>query len=97
VDAVNFVLRWDPRKARANRLKHGVSFGEAATVFRDPLAITIDDPIHSIGESRFVTIGRSVVGTTLVVIHSDHEESIRIISARRASRSERSTYEEGAR
>ena len=90
------VLRWDPEKARANLRKHGVPFEEAATVFRDVLSVTISDPLHSIEESRFVTIGRSDRGRTLVVIHWEVGEAIRIISARLANSRERREYEEGA-
>jgi len=90
------VLRWDPEKARANLRKHGVPFEEAATVFRDVLSVTISDPLHSIEESRFVTIGRSDRGRTLVVIHWEVGETIRIISARLANSRERREYEEGA-
>jgi hypothetical protein len=89
------VLRWDPEKARANLRKHGVPFEEAATVFRDLLSVTISDPLHSIEESRLVTIGRSDRGRTLVVVHSEVGETIRIISVRLANSRERREYEEG--
>jgi uncharacterized DUF497 family protein len=89
------VLRWDPRKARSNLRKHGVCFEEAASVFRDVFSITIVDPLHSAEESRFVTIGQSDRGRTLIVVHSEDEEDIRIISARIATRQERIKYEEG--
>ena len=88
------VLRWDPEKARSNLRKHGVSFEEAASLFRDVLSVTISDPLHSSEESRFVTIGRSDSGRTLIVVHSEMGESIRIISARVATRRERRKYEE---
>jgi uncharacterized DUF497 family protein len=89
------VLRWDPNKARLNMRKHGVAFEEAAAVFRDDLSVTVGDPLHSVGEFRFVTVGRSKMGRTLVVVHSEVEEEIRIISARLATSSERRRYEEG--
>ena len=89
------VLRWDPEKARSNLRKHGVTFEEAAWVFRDVLSVTISDPLHSTEESRFVTIGRSDRGRILVVVHSEVGEAIRIISARLATRRERREYEEG--
>lgn len=89
------VLRWDPRKARANLKKHGVTFEEAGSVLRDVLSTTVSDPLHSTEEDRFVTVGRSKRGRTLVVVHSDSEESIRIISARHATAKERREYEEG--
>ena len=91
------VLRWDPEKARSNLRKHGVSFEEAASLFRDVLSVTISDPLHSSEESRFVTMGRSDRGRTLVVVHSEVGETIRIISARVATPRERRKYEEGTR
>jgi uncharacterized DUF497 family protein len=86
---------WDARKAAANLRKHGVSFGEAATAFGDPLSITIADPDHSVAEQRFILIGRSRNDHLVVVAYVERGETIRIISARPASRRERITYEEG--
>ena len=91
------VLRWDPEKARSNLRKHGVSFEEAASLFRDVLSVTISDPLHSTEESRFVTMGRSDRGRTLVVVHSEVGKTIRIVSARVATPRERRKYEEGTR
>lgn len=88
-------FEWDERKARENRKKHGVTFEEAATVFGDPLSLTISDPFHSMGEERFVTLGLSFNGRLLVVIHMNNGDSIRIISARTATLRERKCYEEG--
>jgi hypothetical protein len=85
-------FEWDPRKAAANFAKHGVCFDEASTVFGDPLAGTIDDPVHSDEERRFITIGRSAQDRVIVVIHTDREDKIRIISARPATRREKRTY-----
>jgi uncharacterized protein len=87
-------FEWDLRKAARNRGKHGVSFHEAATVFGDPLALTYDDPDHSIAEQRFITVGMSNLGRLLIVAHADRAESIRIISARKTTLRERSHYEE---
>ena len=87
------VFEWDERKAHANLKKHKVSFEEASTVFGDPLSLTIDDPVHSEEESRFVTVGKSITGRVLIVVHSDRGEYIRIISARKATRLERKQYE----
>jgi len=84
---------WDDRKARSNWAKHGVSFEEATTVFADPLAMTLDDPDHSIVEDRFITFGLSDFGRLLVVSHTDVEDVIRIISARTATPHERRAYE----
>lgn len=89
------IFSWDPRKAAANLGKHGVSFGEAATAFADPLSRTIADPDHSADEARFVLIGRSRLQRLVVVAHVERDETIRIISARPATRRERLAYEEG--
>ncbi|MBW7959494.1 MAG: BrnT family toxin [Anaerolineae bacterium] len=88
-------FEWDARKARANLRKHGVSFDEAATVFLDKFSLTGYDPDHSVNEDRFVTFGVSNLGRLLVVAHTDRDDSIRIISARLTTRSERTLYEEG--
>ena len=88
-------FEWDRDKAARNVDKHGVSFEEAATVFEDPLSLTIDDPAHSQQESRLVTVGEPISREVVVVVHTERGSSIRIISARRATRRERSTYESG--
>jgi len=88
-------FEWDPKKAAENLRKHRVSFEEASTVFGDPFAITFPDPDHSRGESRFLTFGLSHEGRLLAVIHTDRRGRVRIVSARRALRSERRIYEEG--
>lgn len=85
---------WDRRKATANIEKHDVSFEEASTAFGDPLSMTVHDPDHSDGEARFVLIGQSFRGQLLVVVHSEEERGIRIISARQANRRERRDYEQ---
>ena len=85
---------WDHRKAGANERKHGVGFQEATTVFDDPLSVRIPDPDHSEDEQRLLLLGLSIRRQLLVVAHSERGESIRIISARRANRRERRTYEE---
>lgn len=86
---------WDARKAATNLRKHGISFGEAATAFGDPLSVTIPDPDHSDDEDRFLLIGRSARQHLVVVAHVERGDVIRIISARAASRRERIAYEEG--
>jgi uncharacterized DUF497 family protein len=86
---------WDPRKAAANLKKHGISFEEAATAFRDSLAATARDPDHSVGEDRFITFGVSSRGRLLVVSHTERGNNLRIISAREATKAERRIYEEG--
>jgi hypothetical protein len=88
-------FEWNARKATANLPKHGVSFDEAASVFYDPLSATGDDPDHSRDERRFVTFGMSSSGRLLVVAHAQHDDTIRIITARQATRAERKLYEEG--
>jgi hypothetical protein len=84
---------WDPVKAAANFKKHRVRFEEAASIFRDPLALTFPDPDHSEGEAREITIGSSVKRRVLFVSHTAREGRIRIISARRATRREKRQYE----
>ena len=87
---------WDPRKAASNLRKHGVSFEEAVTAFGDPLSLTIPDPLHSESEDRFVLLGLSANRRLLVVVHAERgDNDIRIISARLATRRERTQYEEG--
>lgn len=86
-------FEWDPSKARANLRKHQVAFQEAATVLRDPLAITIFDPDHSEEEDRYITIGTSNGGRVLMVAHTDRQDRTRIISARPLTRAEREAYE----
>jgi uncharacterized DUF497 family protein len=92
---VPLTFEWDSRKARTNLAKHGVSFEEAATVLGDPLSLTIPDPEHSLTERRHITLGRAFNSKLLVVVHTDRDDNIRVISARRASRRERRFYEEG--
>ena len=84
---------WDPNKDRLNQRDHGIKFQEATTVFGDPLAVTVSDPDHSIGEERILTIGQSSSGQLLVVCHLEQGDTIRIISARRATAHERKDYE----
>jgi uncharacterized DUF497 family protein len=88
-------ITWDSRKAKRNLRRHGVAFEEAATVFTDPLSATIEDPLHSEEEDRFVIMGESVRRRILVVVHTDEGDTIRIISARVATAFERKQYEEG--
>jgi uncharacterized protein len=95
------VFEWDPKKAAANLVKHGVSFDEARTVFADPGALDGPDVGHSAGEARFLRVGRSILDRVLVVAYTQrkgsHGEAIRIISARRASRKERTAYGRAAK
>lgn len=87
------IFEWDEKKAYKNIKKHGVSFEEAATVFGDSFSITIYDPLHSKDEDRFVILGMSDKNRLLVVVHTDRNDRIRIISARKATKKERKQYE----
>jgi len=86
---------WDSDKAQRNFRKHGIDFNEASTIFADTLSITIPDPDHSEDEELWVTMGLSNRHRLLVVVHTEKEETIRLISARTADRLERRKYEEG--
>jgi uncharacterized DUF497 family protein len=88
-------FEWDETKARRNLREHGVSFEEAASVFGDPFALEIRDQQHSQLEERYIAMGYSLLGRLLVVVHSEEAETLRIISARRATRTEREAYEKG--
>ena len=88
------IFEWDPAKAAANLLHHGVSFEEAATVFHDPLAKIHDDPDHSATERRDIIVGHSLQGKLLLVSFTDRGSNIRVISARPVTRLERRDYEE---
>ena len=89
------IYEWNSGKAAQNERKHGVSFEEAITVFLDPLAVTFDDPDHSIGERRFITIGTSTSQRLLFVAHADiDEDRVRMISARATTRRETHAYQE---
>lgn len=92
---MRLTFEWDEEKARANLKKHGMSFDEASTVFADPFSVTIADPDHSRDEQRHVDIGSSDKGRVLVVVYTERGVSIRIISCRKATPSERRLYEEG--
>jgi uncharacterized protein len=87
-------VEWDPAKAAANRRKHGVSFAEAETVFSDEHALLLEDPDHSTTEDRFILLGLSAALRVLVVVHCyrEHDNIIRLISARKATRAERAHY-----
>ena len=94
-----FKFEWDPTKARTNALKHGLDFARAADIFRDPLALTIPDSEHSTTEDRWITIGKDARGQSVLLVHTfeqlDEETArIRIISARRPTRTELRDYDE---
>ncbi len=90
---MGLVFEWDEKKAGTNLGKHGVSFEEAATVFGDPLSLTIADPLHSDMEDRSIIMGTSERRRLLVVVFTERGERIRIISARAATAHERRAYE----
>jgi uncharacterized protein len=85
-------FEWDPDKAVANLRKHGVDFADAVGVFEDEYALRREDP-DAQGEQRFVTIGMDFLGRVVVVVYTYRGERIRPISARRATRRERASYE----
>jgi uncharacterized DUF497 family protein len=93
---MSLAFEWDENKAKQNLKKHGVSFEEASTVLSDPLARTIQDPLHSEEEDRFVHLGQSQRRRLLVVVFTERGDKIRIISARVATRRERKDHEEGS-
>ena len=93
-----YYFEWDPTKAASNRRKHGISFDLAASVFRDPLMLSIPDEEHSEIEERWLTLGQAENGMLLVVIHTyqeigTHSATVRIISARPATKHEQRQYE----
>ena len=90
---MSLIFEWDPQKAESNLRKHGISFDEASSAFADVFSITIQDPLHSETEDRFILLGHSCKARLVVVVHIERGDRIRIISARRATFSERSTYE----
>jgi uncharacterized DUF497 family protein len=87
-------FEWNPFKAKSNLWKHRVSFEEAVTALLDPLSKTDFDPDHSIEEHRFITFGMSAWRRLLVVSYTEQAETVRLISARVATRHEREIYEE---
>ncbi|MCJ7815577.1 MAG: BrnT family toxin [Xanthomonadales bacterium] len=93
---IEMKITWDPVKAKSNRLKHRVFFSELEAVFYDPNAISIED-MDSIDESRFIVIGHDALGRLVVVVYTYRDTVIRIISARKASKTEQKVYEKGIR
>ena len=87
-------ITWDENKNQENIKKHKISFEEAQTVFYDPRGKLIADPDHSDEEDRFIILGLSKMLHLLVVCHcyKENEETIRIISARKATKSESKSY-----
>jgi uncharacterized protein len=91
---MNLIFEWDENKAKTNLKDHKVSFDEAKTVFNDQFLVTFPDPERSQEEQRYINLGCSSKGRVLVVIHTERGENIRLISARKATKSERRDYEE---
>ena len=96
---MNLIFEWDKKKALANLQKHKISFEEAKTLFGDPLLVTYPDEFHSVTEERLISIGVSARSRILLVVHTAREETqdtltIRLISCRKATPSERRIYEE---
>jgi uncharacterized DUF497 family protein len=91
---MGLTFEWHEEKAAVNLMKHGVSFEEAKTIFNDSFSLTIADPQHSLDEERYIDLGRSDTGQLLVVCYTERGSNIRIISCRKATKSERRTYEQ---
>lgn len=91
------LFEWDSNKAKKNILVHKVSFEEASTSFKDTLSLTIYDPLHSDKEDRFVILGNSYKNRLLVTVFTERRDRIRIISSRKATKTERMQYEENAK
>ena len=91
------IFEWDETKNQINKNKHGISFEQVKSVFEDDLAILFDDPDHSIDEERFLIIGMSNEKGVCIVSHCYRgaDEKIRIISARKATRTEQEIYKNG--
>jgi uncharacterized DUF497 family protein len=87
-------FEWDPNKAARNLRKHGVSFTEAATVFDDPLSVTVPDPDHSTDEERLIIVGQSHQRRLLIVSFAERGDRFGIISARQLTRAESKAYEQ---
>ena len=99
MEAFLYEFEWDPVKAQTNFNKHGLDFERAATVLRDPLALTIPDQEHSETEARWVTLGKDATARYVLVVHTfetlaDNRVRIRLISARRPTKAEVHDYEE---
>jgi uncharacterized DUF497 family protein len=97
---MRYEFDWDPAKAASNLAKHGVAFEDAIAVFHDPLALSRLDEDHGAGEERWITLGLGPDVRLLLVVHtyverSDDRVTIRVMSARRASRREAAQYAEG--
>jgi hypothetical protein len=93
---MKLTFEWDEVKSKVNLQKHKVSFEEGKTIFNDPFLFTFPDNVHSSNEDRFINIGLSANGLILVLTHTERQDTIRIISCRKATARERKFYEEGS-
>ena len=93
---IKMEITWDSVKAKSNRLKHRIFFSEVEPVFYDPNAISFED-MDSKGEARHIVIGLDSLGRTVVVVYTYRNTTIRLISARKASKAEQKVYEKGIR
>ncbi len=91
---MKLIFDWDERKEKTNIKKHGINFEEGKTIFNDPFLFTAPDTKHSEDEDRFINIGLSTKNRILVLIHTGRQDTIRIISCRKAKPKERRFYEE---
>lgn len=91
---MELTFEWDEQKDLSNQRKHGVGFDEAKSVFGDPRSITIADTQHSDDEDRYIDIGISSRGRLIVVSYTERRPTIRIISCRKAAKSEQRAYEQ---
>jgi len=96
---LQYNFKWDPKKAKTNKTKHKVNFELAATVFKDPHAMSIYDDVHSGEEDRWITLGLASNGSLLVVHHTfekidRNNVTIRVISSRKATKKEKKQYTE---
>jgi len=91
------IFEWDQDKAKQNIKSHEISFDEASSAFGDVLSLTIYDPLHSEKEDRFILIGNSFKNRIIVIAHTERGDKIRIISARKATKSERIQYEKNTK
>jgi uncharacterized protein len=92
---MKLTFEWDESKARINLRKHSVGFDEGKTILNDPFLLTFPDIDNSVDEGRYISIGLSDRDRILVLIHTDRQGTIRIISCRQATTRERRFYEEG--
>jgi len=87
-------ITWDPEKAEINFIKHKIRFSDAELVLYDPFAMTLEEQVIE-GEQRFVTVGSDALGRIVVVVYSYRADTIRLISAKKATQSQRKQYEKG--